>query len=82
MLTLYKHFHDSLFEMLKGYGFSHWMDRIDTFLYPQDVSDDDNYQVRNAVRAIGSGGLKERDTCKGLPCIVTSSPSPIPIRSS
>ncbi|MFD0694106.1 FtsW/RodA/SpoVE family cell cycle protein [Paenibacillus sp. GCM10027628] len=57
-LTLYKHFHQSLFDLLKQYGFSHWMDRIDTFLYPQDVSADDNYQVRNAVRAIGSGGLE------------------------
>ncbi|MGG1555502.1 MULTISPECIES: FtsW/RodA/SpoVE family cell cycle protein [Paenibacillus] len=57
MLTLYKMFHQSLYDFLKGFGFSHWMDRIDTYLYPQDVSDDDNYQVRNAVRAIGSGGL-------------------------
>lgn len=65
MLTLYKTFHASLLEMLKGYGFSHWMDRIDTFLYPQDVSDDDSYQVRNAVRAIGSGGLEGEGFLQG-----------------
>jgi rod shape determining protein RodA len=65
LLSLYKHFHQSLFDMLKGYGFSHWMDRIDTFLYPQDVSADDNYQVRNAVRAIGSGGLEGEGFLKG-----------------
>ena len=41
------------------------MDRIDTFLYPQDVSADDNYQVRNAVRAIGSGGLEGEGFLKG-----------------
>jgi len=64
-LTLYKHFHDALFEILKQQGFSHWMDRIDTFLYPQDVSADDNYQVRNAVRAIGSGGLEGEGFLKG-----------------
>ncbi|KRF18561.1 FtsW/RodA/SpoVE family cell cycle protein [Paenibacillus sp. Soil787] len=65
LLTLYKYFHQSLFEVLKGYGFSHWMDRIDTFLYPQEVSADDNYQVRNAVRAIGSGGLEGEGFLKG-----------------
>lgn len=65
MLTVYKHFHDALFEALKGYGFSHWMDRIDTFLYPQDVSADDNYQVNNAIRAIGSGGLEGEGFLKG-----------------
>ncbi|SDN56469.1 rod shape determining protein RodA [Paenibacillus sp. yr247] len=65
LLTLYKTFHQSLFDMLKGYGFSHWMDRIDTFLYPQEVSADDNYQVRNAVRAIGSGGLEGEGFLKG-----------------
>lgn len=65
LLTLYKHFHQSLFDMLKGYGFSHWMDRIDTFLYPQEVTDDDNYQVKNAVRAIGSGGLEGEGFLQG-----------------
>ncbi|TXK84728.1 FtsW/RodA/SpoVE family cell cycle protein [Paenibacillus sp. N3.4] len=64
-LTLYKHFHQSLFDLLKGYGFSHWMDRIDTFLYPQDVTADDNYQVKNAVRAIGSGGLEGEGYLQG-----------------
>lgn len=65
LLTLYKTFHDSLFEALKGFGFSHWMDRIDTYLYPQNVTDDDSYQVRNAVRAIGSGGLEGEGFLKG-----------------
>ncbi|OCT14936.1 cell cycle protein [Paenibacillus pectinilyticus] len=64
-LTLYKTFHQSLFDLLKPYGFTHWMDRIDTFLYPQDVSSDDSYQVRNAVRAIGSGGLDGEGFLKG-----------------
>lgn len=65
LLTLYKAFHTSLFEVLKGYGFSHWMDRIDTYLYPQNVTDDDSYQVRNAIRAIGSGGLEGEGFLKG-----------------
>ncbi|UKS27729.1 FtsW/RodA/SpoVE family cell cycle protein [Paenibacillus sp. HWE-109] len=65
LMTLYKHFHQPLFEALKGYGFSHWMDRIDTFLYPTEVSADDNYQVKNAIRAIGSGGLEGEGFLKG-----------------
>lgn len=65
LLTLYKTFHESLFEVLKGYGFSHWMDRIDTYLYPQDVTEDDSYQVKNAIRAIGSGGLEGEGFLKG-----------------
>ncbi|MGG1515780.1 FtsW/RodA/SpoVE family cell cycle protein [Paenibacillus oryzisoli] len=64
-LTLYKTFHQSLYDFLRGFGFSHWMDRIDTYLYPQDVSSDDNYQVRNAIRAIGSGGLKGEGYLQG-----------------
>nr|WP_258567568.1 FtsW/RodA/SpoVE family cell cycle protein [Paenibacillus anseongense] len=65
LLTLYKTFHTSLFETLKAYGFSHWMDRIDTYLYPQDVTEDDSYQVKNAIRAIGSGGLEGEGYLKG-----------------
>ncbi|NEW04499.1 rod shape-determining protein RodA [Paenibacillus sp. SYP-B3998] len=65
LLTLYKHFHEPLYLSLEKYHFSHWMDRIDTFLYPQNVSDDDSYQVRNAVRAIGSGGLEGEGFLKG-----------------
>lgn len=65
LLTLYKTFHTSLFETLKGFGFSHWMDRIDTYLYPQDVTEDDSYQVKNAIRAIGSGGLEGEGFLKG-----------------
>ncbi|OPH48575.1 cell cycle protein [Paenibacillus ferrarius] len=65
ILTLYKQFHQPLFDLLKGLGFSHWMDRIDTFLYPHEVSADDNYQVNNAIRAIGSGGLEGEGFLQG-----------------
>ncbi|MCY9659001.1 FtsW/RodA/SpoVE family cell cycle protein [Paenibacillus chondroitinus] len=65
LLTLYKTFHTSLYDALKGFGFSHWMDRIDTYLYPQDVTEDDSYQVKNAIRAIGSGGLEGEGYLKG-----------------
>ncbi|UJF31998.1 FtsW/RodA/SpoVE family cell cycle protein [Paenibacillus hexagrammi] len=64
-LTLYMHFHSQLYEFLSKYHFSHWMDRIDTYLYPQEVSEDDSYQVRNAIRAIGSGGLEGEGYLKG-----------------
>lgn len=35
----------------------HWVDRIDTFMNPENASADDIYQVLNASVAIGSGGL-------------------------
>nr|WP_275942621.1 FtsW/RodA/SpoVE family cell cycle protein [Paenibacillus alba] len=65
ILTLYKQFHQPLYDLLKGYGFSHWLDRIDTFLYPTEVAADDSYQVNNAIRAIGSGGLEGEGFLKG-----------------
>jgi len=35
----------------------HWVRRIDTFLYPDQVSSDDRHQIQNSLIAIGSGGL-------------------------
>ncbi|MCD1258212.1 FtsW/RodA/SpoVE family cell cycle protein [Paenibacillus athensensis] len=64
-LLLYQHFHDPLYAVLKNYGVSHWADRMDTYLFPQNVSRDEKFQVYNAVRAIGSGGFYGDGYMKG-----------------
>lgn len=56
-LYLLDTFHDPIDRFLAEHGSSHWMDRIDTFLYPETASTDDTYQIDNSRRAIGSGGL-------------------------
>lgn len=35
----------------------HWLNRLNTFVNPELASSDQTYQVNNAMRAIGSGGL-------------------------
>ncbi|GIQ70171.1 rod shape-determining protein RodA [Xylanibacillus composti] len=56
-LYLYTTYHDEIAVFLKEHGGAHWMSRIDTFLDPDSVSDDERYQVENSQIAIGSGGL-------------------------
>lgn len=49
--------HDQIEDYLVSKGNGHWVERIDTFIDPESVSKDASYQVRNSIRAIGSGGL-------------------------
>lgn len=64
-LMLYQHYHEPLYETLKQYGFSHWADRIDTFLDPENADKDKIFQVKNSIRAIGSGGLEGEGFLQG-----------------
>ena len=56
-LFMYDKYHDPLYEYLLAQGKSHWMDRIDTFLDPENVSEDARYQLNKSLIAIGSAGM-------------------------
>jgi rod shape determining protein RodA len=56
-LQLYGHYHDPLYAYMESKDVEHWADRIDTFLNPHTVDDDKLFQVKNSIRAIGSGRL-------------------------
>ncbi|HZG58032.1 FtsW/RodA/SpoVE family cell cycle protein [Paenibacillus sp.] len=50
-------YHDPIERFLEGQGADHWMDRIDAFLYPEQATANDTWQIDNSVMAIGSGAL-------------------------
>lgn len=50
-------YHDPIEAFLEEKDAGHWMDRIDTYLYPETASSDQTWQVDNSVMAIGSGAL-------------------------
>ncbi len=52
-------------EWFKQHLKPHWVQRIDTFLDPTKVSKDASYQVDNAIRAIGSGGVSGEGYMQG-----------------
>jgi len=56
-LYLIDTFHDPIERFLSEHGSGHWMDRIDAFLYPEQASSDQRYQLVNSLLAIGSGSL-------------------------
>lgn len=57
-LYLFKLYYDPLKDFLVARGVAtHWMPRILTLIDPSSASRDANYQVENAIRAIGSGSL-------------------------
>jgi rod shape determining protein RodA len=56
-LYFYQTYHDSIYAYLLEKGSSHWVERIDTFLEPENADPNAIYQVRNSIRAIGSGQL-------------------------
>lgn len=53
----YYNYHDEIKEFLAERNSAHWLDRVDAFLMPDEVSKDSRYHVENAMTAIGSGGL-------------------------
>jgi rod shape determining protein RodA len=50
-------YHEPIKQYLQENDAGHWMDRIDAYLYPEQATKDQTYQVDNSVRAIGSGAL-------------------------
>ena len=57
MQSMYIKYHSEIETFLSEQRKLHWMERIDTFLDPDNASDDAKYHVEKAVTAIGSGGL-------------------------
>jgi rod shape determining protein RodA len=57
LLSLFQTYHDPISEYLKANGNSHWMERIDTFIDKDAVTQKENYHLINAEIAISSGGL-------------------------
>lgn len=58
-------YHAEFKQFLEERGAGHWMERIDTFLYPEKASVHATYQVTNSLRAIGSGSLMGEGYMKG-----------------
>ncbi len=56
-LFVFDKYHEPIDSYLTEKGFGHWVDRLDTFIYPEQASYDQSYQVNNSIRAIGSGML-------------------------
>jgi rod shape determining protein RodA len=56
-LFVYTKYHEPIVGFLQAQDKGHWAQRIDTFLYPDEVSADASYQVENSMSAIGSGSF-------------------------
>jgi len=56
-VTVIDQYHDEIEQFLEEKDAGHWMDRIDAYLYPENATSDQTYQINNSKQAIGSGGL-------------------------
>jgi len=54
---LFIHYHDEIKQYAEAHKKTHWVERIDTFIMPDQVSEDEKYQATRAKIAIGSGSL-------------------------
>jgi rod shape determining protein RodA len=61
----YIHYHDEIVKFLKDIGRSHWADRFDPWLVPDQTSRDVLWQTYNAKLAIGSGGITGKGYMEG-----------------
>ncbi|MFE6074375.1 FtsW/RodA/SpoVE family cell cycle protein [Paenibacillus sp. NPDC057886] len=61
----YIHYHDEVVKFLKDIGRSHWADRFDPWLVPDQTSRDVLWQTYNAKLAIGSGGISGKGYMEG-----------------
>ncbi|WP_282938382.1 FtsW/RodA/SpoVE family cell cycle protein [Paenibacillus sp. RC67] len=53
----YVHYHEPIEQFLLDKKLGHWSERIDTYLMPDQASDDATYHVKKTITAIGSGQL-------------------------
>lgn len=56
-VSLFTMFNSEIKEFMKDQDLSHWYERINTFINPDEASSDAKHQSLNAKIAIGSGGL-------------------------
>jgi rod shape determining protein RodA len=61
----FTHYHEPIQKYLDAHGKGHWVERIDTFIDPQNASRDAKYQVEQSMIAIGSGSLRGDGFTKG-----------------
>ncbi|MDF2927302.1 MAG: rod shape-determining protein RodA [Paenibacillaceae bacterium] len=61
---VFKTYHDKI-EVMAGYEYAHWVERIDTFIDPDSVDADKSYQYDRSRIAIGSGRLSGDGYLKG-----------------
>lgn len=64
-IQAYIHYHDEIVKFLKDVGRSHWADRFDPWLVPDQTSRDVLWQTYNAKLAIGSGGISGKGYMEG-----------------
>ncbi|MEX1029606.1 MAG: FtsW/RodA/SpoVE family cell cycle protein [Paenibacillaceae bacterium] len=57
LLSLFQTYHEPISDYLDSHGKKHWMERIDTFIDKDAVSQKESYHLINSQIAIGSGGL-------------------------
>jgi rod shape determining protein RodA len=56
-VTLFNTYNTEIHDYLEAQGNPHWYERINTYIHPDQASDDQKRQSENAQIAIGSGGL-------------------------
>ncbi|MDQ0110843.1 FtsW/RodA/SpoVE family cell cycle protein [Paenibacillus harenae] len=56
-VSLFTMFNNEIKEFMKDQDLTHWYERINTFINPDEASSDAKHQSLNAKIAIGSGGL-------------------------
>jgi len=54
-LNLYNGYHDEIKQFFQDHDKGHWVQRIDTFLNPEESDPNASYQLRKSMTAIGSG---------------------------
>lgn len=64
-LFIFTSFNDEIKEYLVDHGKTHWYERINTFVHPEQASYDARLQSENAQQAIGSGGLTGQGYLQG-----------------
>lgn len=56
-VTLFNTYNTDIRDYLNDKEKGHWYERINTYIHPEEASDDERRQSNNAMIAIGSGGL-------------------------
>ena len=64
-VTLFNTYNQEIEDFLRSNGKGHWYERINTYINPETASDDAKRQAKNALTAIGSGGLTGDGYMKG-----------------
>ncbi|AIQ61334.1 FtsW/RodA/SpoVE family cell cycle protein [Paenibacillus borealis] len=61
----YIHYHDEIKDFLTDIGRSHWVERFDPWLVPEEATAKASYHTKNAKMAIASGGMSGEGYMEG-----------------